>query len=623
MSNRFKISFEEISDGSLDGVSSDPANSNAEITGANVDKSAETKTNSNGDPTISVEEEGVVVSGAVTAEPILEIEQDSKAAQDPVLDLSEVEQMAERTISIESALNEIANELIENDRVIEVVDGLEDIQGIAKATPEGQTVDIPMLQAAANMAVAGTDADAQAIIPSLESFKDKNIAIEAIGEKIAAARHSIIESIKNVASKFVEVLKNIFGSIQQLEANLKKREQAVNQINTSVSFQLKGSRYLQKDKNNYVADGAEYVKLLGDSVKFYSAWSSVAIKSIADFDGSIGEWYRTVFSRKDSKDATKRLYESYTRDFGQGVRSLPGVTVVQSDKQTETFATPSLLGGVSLKATLPRTVVEFDGGDWSDLRSTVHQTTVRFEKDYLIHNKSTPSIVFNLSSKDLKTIVALNKQLLGDLKKYLNESYKRFKRWSDFALGGPENGIMPLSTLLVNKGMNNATWYISYSRTYGEGLLRSSSVVLDRAIAASKSGVATESLEVAMEGVGGGIVGVLKASIPGLGVMTAHRDRVKAKELSGEIQKIAKEIHKAKNEGLDQAKKDGKIEGTEYETLHDANAEDIVAWSWKDVMPILGPIRSYQAGSKVQDLNKELKSKLKELESLSKNTAKE
>ena len=333
MSNRFTISFESADTSSvLDGVSSDPANSNAEVAGTNVDTAKENKPTVNGDPATAAAEDGTAVAGAEIQEEVLEIAADAKANQDPAVGLDEIEQMAETIVAIESELNEISNELCENDRVIEVVDSLQDIQAITENTPEGQTVDMNMLQTAANMAVAGTDADADSIIPALETFKDKQLAVEAIGEKIKAATISILESVKNIGMKMTNVLKNIFTTVGRFEEGLKVREKAVNAISANVSFQIKGSRYFQKDQNSYVANGAEYISSLGEAVKFYNSWSAAAVKSIADFDGSVGEWYRSIFTRKDTSETSRKLYESYVKDFGQGVRGLPGVTEVGSDK---------------------------------------------------------------------------------------------------------------------------------------------------------------------------------------------------------------------------------------------------------------------------------------------------
>lgn len=486
MSNRFTISFESADNSSvIDGVAADPANSNAEVAGSNVDTAKENKPSVGGDPALENKEDGTVVAGAEISDEVLEIEADTKANQDPAVGLDEIEQMADTIVAIESELNEISNELCENDRVIEVVETLGDVQAITENTPEGKTVDMNMLQTVANMAVAGTDADADTIIPALESFKNKNLAVEAIGEKIKAASLSVVESVKNIGVKLGNVIKNIFSSLQRMEEGVKAREKAVNAITANVTFQLKGSRYMQKDKNSFVANGSEYIAALSEAVKFYNSWSTMAVKSIADFDGSIGEWYRIILSRKDSNDSTRKLYNSYVKDFGQGVRSLPGVTEAEGDKDTQTLVTPSMLGGVSMKATIPRNVVEFDTGSASDIRASINQTKVTFDKDYTFHNKATPTIEFALAPKDLKAIVAFEKQLLVDLKKFLNESYKRFKRWSDFNLGAPESPIAPNSTLLVNRGMNNAAWHVGFSRSYGEGLLRSTFIVLDKAIQAA------------------------------------------------------------------------------------------------------------------------------------------
>lgn len=418
---------------------------------------------------------------------LLEIEKDMQAdgPDEGVVDgFSEQEAGIEQAVAIECECQAIADELSENNRVIEITEGLQDIKTIVEQTPEGETVDIPMLQTAANMAVAGSDADAQDILPAMEAFQDKQVALEALGEKIAAATASIIDSIKGLGEKFTNVLKNIFSSINRLEESLKQREAAVRAVKGNVTFAIKGSRFLQKSQDAYVTDGADFLKELTRSVEFFTAWSATAVKSVAAFDGSIGEWYRSLGNLEKSRAATAKIYQAYVVEFGQGLRTLPGIQAVKGDKNVETFRTPTLLGGRVMEATVPRNIVDFATGSSSDIRASITQTNANFGKEYLMHNKATPTINFTLTPQQLKAIVDLDKKTLAAVKLYLNESYKRFKRWSTF-MGGASEFVIPNSTLLVNKGVNHALYYTGFSRAYGESLLRSSFIVLDKAVASA------------------------------------------------------------------------------------------------------------------------------------------
>ncbi len=467
---RFKIAFENKDDQVIDHVDNDPANSNVDVAGINVDESPE-----------------------------YEIEKDI-AEGDPSVGLDEVQEMAERVVAIEEALNEIADELGDNDRVLEVVDGLEDVQAIVENTPDGETVDIPMLQTAANMAVAGTDADAQDIIPALEAFKDKQLAVEAIGEKIKGALSSVVESIKNIGSKGLELVKSIFSVVKYLEDGIKSRASKIGSINSNVSFTVPSSRYFQKNKDSYVADGKDYIASLSEASKFYTAFSTSTSKLFAAFDGSIFEWYTTIGA--DAKKANEKLYNAVVKDFGQGLKSLPGVTETSSNKSTQTFNSPVMLGGVSLTTTLPRHVIDF-GGKTSEIKATINETQYKFGKDYIFHNKSNRSIDFNLSKNDLNTIVKLSSTLLQDVKKFLDASAKSFKVFATLNAGSNpfggiksiqgqnvlETGIFGVGLLLINKGQNAATSYLSFTRAYGENLIRSAFIVLDKAIAAGGSKV--------------------------------------------------------------------------------------------------------------------------------------
>jgi hypothetical protein len=104
--------------------------------------------------------------------------------------------------------------------------------------------------------------------------------------------------------------------------------------------------------------------------------------------------------------------------------------------------------------------------------------------------------------------------------------------------------------------------------------------------------------------------------IPGYGFFSSSQDRKKAAALTREIQEVAKQIAKLRGEAYKQAHDDGKITDDKYEKDGDANAADVVSWSWKDIMPVAAEVRAYKAGSQAQDLSKELKAKLKELKAL-------
>ena len=155
-----------------------------------------------------------------------------------------------------------------------------------------------------------------------------------------------------------------------------------------------------------------------------------------------------------------------------------------------------------------------------------------------------------------------------------------------------------------------ALYYPSFwARSYGSNLLDAILKTVDAAVRQGTSGVSTEDFGVALEGVSGGIVGVLKASIPGFGMTSALKDRQKVADLTREIQDVAKKIAKLRGEAYQQAHDDGKISDEQYEKNADASAADVVAWTWKDTLPFVGVSRAYKAASQAQDLSKELKAK--------------
>lgn len=468
MKNRFNISFENNN-----------AQQAQEISGAVIEVVV------NDDPSTSVQDPKLPeaeVTKPLEIEALIESEKQTNTPEfdDPIVAAMEM------MTALEELHNEIISEIADNDRIIEITDGLQDVSTIVENTPAGQSVDLPMLQTAANMAVAGTDSDAASIIPSMESFKDKQLAMEEIGEKIKNALASVVESIKNIAGKFGNYVKNLFNVIRRLEQGIDERLGKLNAVKGNakeVSFEVSTGSYLQKNQNDFVVDSADYIKSLNQSIDFYKSWTAAVVPSVAAFDGSVSEYMRTIFSSKGTKDASKRLYESYIATFSQGLKNIPGVIKTESSKDSETYESPELLGGVKMVAKLPKNIADFDK-DFGNIRRTVAETSLSFDKQYMFHDKQSRKVEFKMTPSDIEKVLKAAKTNINTVKAYLDKSYKAF-RFQALIQGVKINTpLTPVHTTIVNRGINHALTHVSFSRTYGERLTKSAMVVADKGIAA-------------------------------------------------------------------------------------------------------------------------------------------
>ena len=143
----------------------------------------------------------------------------------PVLSLEEEQIMMSDAADLAS---EIGQELNECDRIIEVSDALEDLAVIADEIEQASPVEIALIEKAGDMAVAGTDIEAEEVVPSLESFRGKRIATEGLRDTAALIWKNIQEFLKAVWEKIEKFFYNIIGTIptirRRLEALAKKIE---------------------------------------------------------------------------------------------------------------------------------------------------------------------------------------------------------------------------------------------------------------------------------------------------------------------------------------------------------------------------------------------------------------
>lgn len=577
-----------------------------------------------------VTEDAEVVGAVFDIEKDIGEEQEVNGAD--IGDITEDESQAriEGVLSIENFENEISSEIVENGRVEEVADNLTDLASVVSQIEEPSATDIALIQSNANMAVAGTDVDAQDILPAVESYGDMKIVAEGIGEKASAAMASLRESGVAMAAKISDYLKQVFSSLKWYEQKLIGAKAQIAELKSSgkkdFSVTLRGNRFFSGGEDGVVKDGKDFLKRVNESVAFHDKFSSAFIEAEKAFAGSVMKYWSTIGDSGAGTDAEKnKLYDAYFDGLLAKIAKLPGMERAQETKAGfDTYVNKNLLGNTQVTVRLPTSYKSYKDATNEEIRGWAYGSYIGTASTLGIKDRVTTAVKgvpvsIAMSVSDLEGLVRAGEKEVLVLKKYLDKVYQSANMWSK--LGGPVGGELGSAhSRLVGRGRDGLYYVSFWARGYGQNIL---DAILKVVHAAGKSGVTTEDHGLAMEGIGGGILGVLKQAIPGFGIISASRDRKKAQEVTQEIQRVAKELAKLKGEALDEAKKDGKITDADYETYSDANAEDVVGWSIKDNLPFLSSVRGYKAGSQLQDLNRELKAKIAELKSLSKSAQQE
>lgn len=539
-----------------------------------------------------------------------DIEADREIAGADIGDISEDDTQAEieEILSIESLGEEISNEIAESNRVEEVADNLLDLSTIVERIEHPSETDIALIQTTANMAVAGTDVAAQAILPAMESFTDMGVAAEGIGEKAAAAYNSLRESAAGLAQKVGQFIKKIFSTLSYKEQKLGELKNRVNALpNGAVgSFPMRHTTWFVTDDEEGITDIKDFIGAAKSAVGMYSHYSDAWLGLVTTFQGTVLKSAKRAVGRGGEDMQLGAYGDAWLNGFLGKMSKLKGMQ--KTDHATKpgvtTYASPAYLGADRIIVNIP--------SDNSVTASGIDVVnTIKF-KQVAKKTAWANRVTFTTTKSELKQLVGMAETQLLNMKKFLDANYKSAQKWNVASI--PVTGVAQMSGSyrVISKARNTQFTMTLWTNRYGNGLLRTLLSMVENGVTrAEGGGVTKEDYGFAMEGIGGGIMGVLKQAVPGLARVSDSRDRKKAKELTAEIQRLSKEIAKIKGSVLEEAHDDGKLDDGDYETYSDMSATDVLSeLTLKDKLPFLSPIRGYKAASKVQDLSRELKEKL-------------
>jgi hypothetical protein len=155
----------------------------------------------------------------------------------PVLSLEEEAiEVGEQT----ALANDIVTDIADAHRVTELTDALEDIAGIASEIETCTPAEAKLIEAAGQVAVAGTDIAPEEIVPAMEGYVGGRIAVEALEDLKARAKQiwaKILEFVKKIWKKITEFFYKIFGAIPRLRSSIAKLEDSLDDLNGKAAEQ--------------------------------------------------------------------------------------------------------------------------------------------------------------------------------------------------------------------------------------------------------------------------------------------------------------------------------------------------------------------------------------------------
>lgn len=154
-----------------------------------------------------------------------------------------MEELIENEVSIMEDIRDGNQELAEVSRTIDTADNLSDLSQIIGKIKEPAATDIALVHTAANMAVAGTTADATTLVPGTEGFRDMKYAAESIMEKVKALYSLITGFFSKIIDKAIGIFKKIKDSLTTYAYNytsiIKQAQEVPDDVEPSPSFTIR------------------------------------------------------------------------------------------------------------------------------------------------------------------------------------------------------------------------------------------------------------------------------------------------------------------------------------------------------------------------------------------------
>lgn len=243
---------------------------------------------------------------------------------------------------------EIAEDLAEAERTLEVSDSLEDLAVVAQDIEEATPTETALIENAAQMAVAGTDVEPEQVVPAMESFIGKRIAVEGIRDQAK----KIWENIQRVLKAIWERIMNFFRVnvvIPTLRARLeglKKGLEGLDKVKDNAGkFTISAGANSLAVGGKAPTTGAEVIKNFGE----FAEAAVYVFGTNAENVASRGKEIAKIVGDFEPSKSNETLANLTRALSGSKFAKIPGAKAGKKEGDFEIQEGPELMGGGKLR----------------------------------------------------------------------------------------------------------------------------------------------------------------------------------------------------------------------------------------------------------------------------------
>jgi hypothetical protein len=339
------------------------------------------------------------VAAPTDADPVPPVQNDTPPADEAEL----VPPVEEEDVSLESLVTalgmaieemvEIGANLREAERAIQTSDALDDLAHIAKSIDSATPAQAAMVETIGDMAVAGTDVEPEAVVPSLEQYVGRSMALEAEGIK---------ERAKKIWEAIVAFVARIWEKIRQFWRGLQTK------------FYLSQLDKLEKEV------GALGGHRLDGDIKTTQAVVEIGAGDVADICSKVFVNY-TKYTKKRGDAILKAIEEFDPKNPSDSLNKLR-TNLGGIDEGVNHGRVIKFPGGYELTAEYVK--VEHDA-DTTDVLERLRNATSSFKRGSgAAPNLSDPESLTSIPSDGLKKVFDEMRQLVNDVAHFSEKEFK-------------------------------------------------------------------------------------------------------------------------------------------------------------------------------------------------------
>lgn len=248
--------------------------------------------------------------------------------------------------------------------VVDKTDALEDVAVVADGI-ESTTQNEADLIGLVGHVVTGGQYDHTEVVPAMEQYLGRKVAVESIREKASEMYQRILKILKNIYERIEKFFHNLFGTLPSLQRKLKKLEEKISDTSGKTigkdkdKFTLSSGLSVLRVGNKTIKDEGSIFKTLGDLEELVVWCTTKYADSANDLGDKIIDAMNDFEPKHAAKQATDFADQLVIQSRSLGL--MPGSKVVRETKRWPGYfvrESNPIFGGVTVFSKVPTETVK-------------------------------------------------------------------------------------------------------------------------------------------------------------------------------------------------------------------------------------------------------------------------